>query len=126
LVRSSIEKIFKVPAQNLGDLIEIKKNYTNGKFFVAEENDTIIATVGIEVSKERVMIRRLFVIEGMRKSGIGSKLLAKALEFCKNRGYKKVQTSTYSRMGSLEFYKKAGFMETKREGHRIFLTKTIS
>jgi GNAT superfamily N-acetyltransferase len=125
LVRSTIEKTFKAPAQNLGDLIEIKKNYADGKFFVVEENGTIIGTVGVEVSKKGVRIRRLFVIEGMRKSGIGSQLLAKALGFCKKKGYKKVETSTYSQMGAFEFYKKAGFVKTKRKGNRISLTKTI-
>lgn len=125
LVESSIERIFKVQAQNLGDIMNIEKGYAHGKFFVAEEDNKVVATVGVDVFRKRGRIRRLFVRESMRKSGIGSKLVAKAIEFCKKRGYDKIQVSTHSKMACLEFYKKAGFVETKREGNRIFLVKTI-
>ncbi len=68
--------------------------YYSGKkdvFFVAEKDNKIIGTVGIKEDTDyTALLRRLFVKKEFRGKGFGSKLLNKALNFCKKHNYKKV------------------------------------
>jgi N-acetylglutamate synthase-like GNAT family acetyltransferase len=76
------------------DDIHNPAKYYNGKkdvFFVAEENKRIIGTVAIkEDTCYTAILRRLFVKKEFRGKGFGSKLINKAIDFCKRHNYKKV------------------------------------
>ncbi len=80
-------------------------------FFVAEEGDEIVGTIGVKREDERVaLIRRIFVSPDCRKRKIGSRLLSRAVEFCEEVGYQDLVFKTTSRMtGAIELFKKHGF-----------------
>lgn len=79
---------------SIDDLANTYEQYSgnNEVFYVAEEAaGQIVGTVGIKSDTARTaLLRRLFLKKEFRGKGYGSKLLKRALEFCKKHGYKKV------------------------------------
>jgi len=80
-------------------------------FFVAEDGKKLVGTVGVKREDDRIaLIRRVFVDPEYRNKQIGLRLLNRALEFCKEVGYRELVFKTTSRMsGAIELVKKLGF-----------------
>ena len=80
-------------------------------FFVAEDGKKLIGTVGVKREDDRIaLIRRVFVAPEYRNKQIGLRLLSRALEFCREVGYRELIFKTTSRMsGSIELVRKLGF-----------------
>ncbi len=95
------------------DLEKISEVYGGPKdsFFVSEGDGAIIGTVGVkEEEADSALLRRFFVTSAHRKQGIGSKLLEKALDFCRSKGYAKVIFRCTDRMrDAMSLCKKKGF-----------------
>jgi GNAT superfamily N-acetyltransferase len=104
---------FDKTAYSDSDLDTIHEVYGGAResFFVGEEAGFIVGTVGIkEEEKDSALLRRLFVSPDHRRKGIGSGLLARALEFCRSRGYKQVIFRCTDRMGdAIHLCEKNGF-----------------
>ncbi len=76
-----------------GDLDDIHASYgSKGEvFFVAEEDNGVVGTVGIKKEDEHTaLLRRLFVESGVRGKGYGLKLIEAGIDFCKHAGYQKI------------------------------------
>lgn len=97
----------------LADLNDISVSY--GKlgeaFFVASLNGKVIGTVGIKREDERTaLLRRLFVDSKYRRKKIGTQLLERAIEFCREVGYDELIFKTTSTMESaVQLCEKKGF-----------------
>ena len=93
---------FDKSAYSDSDLTKIDEVYGGERdsFLVIEdEKDGIVGTVGIkEDSKDGVLLRRLFVDLKHRRLGYGTELLNKAIEFCKDKGYKSIAFRCTDRM----------------------------
>ena len=92
---------FDKNAYSDSDLARIDEVYGGEKdsFMVIEEGGDIVGTVGIkEDSEESALLRRLFVDVKHRKKGYGTELLNKAIEFCKEKGYKSMAFRCTDRM----------------------------
>ena len=100
-------------AFTLEDLDELEKHYGNfgEAFFVAEDGRRIIGTTGVKREDGRVaLIRRIFVAPDYRKKQIGFRLLHKAIEFCREAGYRELVFKTTSKMAAaIELVKGQGF-----------------
>lgn len=100
------------------DLESIGATYGGSRdvFFVIEKEGRIIATAGIkEDSSQTALLRRVFVDSGERRKGYGSQLLNKAIEFCREKGYKEVVFRATSKMiQAIELCKKHGFKEMEK------------
>ena len=75
------------------DLSKIDATYTGDRnnFFVVESADRIVGTVGVkEDSHTDALLRRLFVDSGCRGQGFGSMLVKEAIEFAKEKKYKRI------------------------------------
>lgn len=100
------------------DLDSIPKVYGGKKeiFFVADENGKIVGTVGIkEESKNVAILRRLFVKPNSRGKGYGLALIDKALDFCRNNGYRQILFHSSARMkAAIGLCLKRGFKEQQR------------
>lgn len=107
---------FDKSAYSDSDLEKIGETYGGKRetFFVITENDDIVGTVGIkEESGTEALLRRLFVDLKHRGKGYGSKLLGKAIEFCRQHGYKKIYFRCTDRMSqAMRLCTKSGFKET--------------
>ncbi len=124
LINKIISEIFNAGARNIKDLKNIKEEYfeKKGIFYIAEDNGKIIGTIAVKREKSNVArLKRMFVDEEYRNRKIGQRLFNKILKFCKSKGYKKIILSTYPQMRSaIEFYKKSGFKEYKRDKQIFF------
>ena len=92
---------FDKNAYSDSDLSRIDEVYGGEKesFMVIEDEGDIVGTVGIkEDSKESALLRRLFVDLKHRKLGYGTELLKRAIEFCKENGYKRIAFRCTDRM----------------------------
>jgi len=99
------------------DINDITGTYSGEKntFFVAEKDRNIVGTIGVKSeTDERALIRRFFVREAERRHGLGAGLLSKAIDFCKEKGYKEITFRTIDRMkDAMKLCKKTGFKETE-------------
>jgi GNAT superfamily N-acetyltransferase len=92
---------FDKNAYSDSDLARIDEVYGGEKdsFLVIEDGGYIVGTVGIkEDSKESALLRRLFVDLKHRKKGYGTELLNRAIDFCKDKGYKRIAFRCTDRM----------------------------
>lgn len=100
------------------DLKSIPKIYGGPReaFFIIEDDGNVVATVGIkEDSKPVALMRRLFVDSRYRSKGLGSSLVYKVIEFCRQKGYKKIVFRSTDRMqGANSLCLKKGFKEQER------------
>ncbi|MEE9525866.1 MAG: GNAT family N-acetyltransferase [Candidatus Woesearchaeota archaeon] len=124
LVHEILFEVFNAEARNIEDLKNIKKEYfeKKGVFYVAEDDGKIVGTIAAEKETDRIArLKRMFVKKEYRKQKLGQRLLDQLLEFCKKKGYEKIILSTYPQMkAAIEFYKKNGFKEYKRNEHILF------
>lgn len=99
------------------DLERIDEVYGGAKdsFMVIEDNGEIVGTVGVkEDTKDTALLRRLFVDLKHRKKGYGTELLNKAVDFCREKGYKRVYFRCTDRMSdAMRLCLKKGFTETE-------------
>ncbi len=92
------------------------KNDHVGDILVVREGDHIIAMVNILYTVSTALGARVGIIEDMvvssvdRGSGVGSKLLERALEFAKDKGCQRLTLLTdHDNEGAHRFYQKHGF-----------------
>ncbi|MFA6079760.1 MAG: GNAT family N-acetyltransferase [Candidatus Omnitrophota bacterium] len=113
----SKEYPFDKGAYSDSDLDKIDTVYGGARnsFFVIDEEGEIVGTVGIkEDGKDEAILRRLFVDLKHRKKGYGGELLNKAIEFCKENGYKRVFFRCTDRMSdAMRLCMNKGFKETE-------------
>lgn len=98
------------------DIDDPRRYYSGEKdmFLVAEEGGHIVGTVAIkEDTPKTALLRRIFVRKNFRGKGYGEKLLAKAMEFCFDRGYESVVFRGVDKMhDALRLCLRNGFQES--------------
>ncbi len=106
------------PAFPIEDLNEINRSY--GKlgeaFFVALDEGVIIGTAAVKQEDERTgLLRRLFVDSTYRRKKIGSQLIDRAIEFCREVGYEELMFKTTSTMSrAIKLCEAKGFVPRAR------------
>ncbi|OGW87223.1 MAG: hypothetical protein A3C35_06950 [Omnitrophica bacterium RIFCSPHIGHO2_02_FULL_46_11] len=122
LIVNVLQREFPKDAQNIpsDDLDDIGSSY--GKlgeaFFIALSNGKIVGTVGIKQEDERTaFLRRLFVAPEFRRKQIGSQLIERAVEFCREVGYDEIIFKTTSTMDkAVRLCEKRGFVPKAKLG----------
>ena len=108
------------------DLEDIPKYYSRkGNFWVVEDNDRIVGTVGIlDDHGDFVWLKRLFLLSSYRMKGIGRKLLKIALDHCKKEHIKQIRAITSTHVEIAEnMLVKTGFILYKQDGDLLFYRK---
>ncbi len=109
---------FDKSAYSDSDLLKIGETYGGSRntFLVIEESSRIVGTVGVkEDAKGEALIRRLFVDASHRGHGYGTALLNRAVDFCRERGYKRIYFRCTDRMSeAMKLCLKKGFKETEK------------
>jgi putative acetyltransferase len=85
-------------------------------FWVAEsENEQVIGMIGVQHHEEGAAeIRRLRVLNEMRRRGIGSKLVEVALKFCNDYQYLKITLDTFvERDAAIKLFEKFRFRHSR-------------
>lgn len=88
-----------------------------GGFWVAIENDTVISTIALlRVSDSEGVLKKFFVEENHRGKKVGLQLYSALMDFCENNQIQKIVLDTPSiATRSHVFYKKAGFIEIRKD-----------
>ena len=112
------EFLFEKKAYSDTDLNMISKVYTGSRniFLVGELDHQIIGTVAVkEDDRDTALLRRVFVDPAYRGKKFGSRLVDEALQFCRQRGYKKVVfRGTTGMSAAISLIQKKGFSEIER------------
>jgi len=86
------------PPHDLGNLLD-SYGKLGEAFFIAICDNQVVGTVAVKREDDRVaLLRRLFAHPDFRGSGIGEKLIERAVEFCKEVGYDELMFKTTSTM----------------------------
>ena len=81
--------------------------------------EAAIAIDGSEAAADGAHLRWFIASDELRGSGIGSRLLASALDFCRTRGYRRVHLWTFEGLDAARhLYEKHGFCLTSQERGR--------
>jgi GNAT superfamily N-acetyltransferase len=103
---------------------EFLKTYDPRKdyFAAAEIDDHIVGSIFINGLSDEVAQLRWFLIHpDARGRGLGHQLINNALEFCRQRGFKKICLWTISELkAAAHLYRQAGFICTREETHEIW------
>ena len=112
LIASISEKEFET-IRKLADLEDIQQTYqkNNGDFWIALDNDKVIGTVALfDFGDNKGYVKRMYVAEKYRGTGVAQKLLAKLIEFAKKNKYKEIfLITTKDMVAANKFYYKEGF-----------------
>ncbi len=84
-------------------------------FWVASHDSVIIGMIGVQNSRPNTgEIRRLRVESGYRRRGIGTLLMYRAIEFCRQQGYLKITLDVrIEREPALTMFSKFGFAHAR-------------
>lgn len=96
----------------------------NDYFAIAEIDNRTVGSIFINgVSDELAQLRWFLVHPDARGRGLGRQLINNAIEFCRDRGFKKVRLWTISELKTAaHLYRQAGFVCTREETHEIWGT----
>jgi N-acetylglutamate synthase-like GNAT family acetyltransferase len=80
-------------------------------FAVAEDDGQIVGSIAIHgLGEDRALLRWFLLHPSVRGRGLGKKLFADALNFCRERGFRTVNLWTISELTTAaHLYRKAGF-----------------
>ncbi|NQY23065.1 MAG: GNAT family N-acetyltransferase [Campylobacteraceae bacterium] len=111
-------------------LSSVIKNDDVGDILIVRENDNIIAMVNILYTVSTAIGARVGILEDMvvskegRGSGVGSKLLERAIDFAREKGCKRITLLTdHDNEGAHRFYQKHDFSLSSMVVFRKSLTK---
>jgi len=97
------------------DLDDIDGNYTcnNGYFTVVEQDNRIIASMGVlRISEDTCELRKMYAVRSARGRGLGKYLMNLALDKARELGYRRMVLETASPLKeAIALYKKYGFTE---------------
>jgi molybdate transport system substrate-binding protein len=101
------------------DLLDLEKSYfaAGGTFEVAVAPDGSIAgCCGVMPhGSEMCELRKMYLVKGARRAGLGGRLLQRALAFAKGRGFRRVELETASVLkDAIALYSGAGFKPITR------------
>lgn len=102
-------------------------NEVRDGFWLAIDDNKIVGSIavdGINFDREGAHLRWFIVSPKYQGSGIGNKLLSKAIEFCKKNKFKRVYLWTFSGLDiARHLYEKNGFvLSLEREGNQWGVT----
>lgn len=106
----------------LESLLKYAENGQNGQIWIAESNNKIAGFIGMVGLDETTAQLRWFLIEPeFRGAGLGRRLIKVALDYCREKKYKKVVLWTFKGLdAACHLYKSFGFTVTNRVENDIW------
>lgn len=108
------------------DIFEKMQRYPDYKLYVADDCGDIVGTFALAIMDNLAhmgipsgLIEDVVVRTNMQGSGIGKKMMERAIQICKDKGcYKVALSSNIKRESAHKFYDSIGF---KRHGYSFFV-----
>jgi len=88
-------------------------------FWIAEFDSHVVGAIAIvHKAKESAQLRWFILHPAYRRLGLGRELMTYAVDFCRDKGYKKVFLWTFDELhAAIHLYRSFGFERTKRKTH---------
>ncbi|MBC8569372.1 GNAT family N-acetyltransferase [Zongyangia hominis] len=97
-------------------LTDLAAHYGDGNCWCLMEGEEIVGTAAVRALGDEVCeLKLMYVLPRCQKKGWGALLYAKAEEYARDRGFRKMLLDTLSESrDAIAFYHKRGFVETER------------
>lgn len=110
------------------DLENPEKYYikSGGMFFVLKVAGKVVGTIAV-INKGKVAeLKRFYIDQDYQGQGFGSQLLDKAIQFCKDKGFTKLEFETDKRSSKAHLmYKRRGFQLIKEDENSYYMEKSL-
>lgn len=119
---------FKYTPQYDFEIDDPKKYYieNGGMFYVLEIDDKIVGTIAVIKKDNTAELKRWYVDKDFQGKGYGSKLLDKAILFCKENGIIQIEFETNKKfLKAHALYKKRGFKIVREDNRSFYMKKKI-
>lgn len=119
---------FRYISQYDFDLDDLKKYYieSGGIFYVLEIDRRIVGTIAVIKKENTAELKRWYVDKDFQGKGYGSKLLDKAILFCKENGINKIEFETNKKFVKAHLlYKKRGFKIVREDDRSFYMEKEL-
>ncbi len=109
------EFLLPIRLEDQPDLLDIERHYqfSNGNFWIALADDTVVGTIGLlDIGNRQFALRKMFVSREFRgrERGVASALLHTAHQWARQLGYRSIFLGTTDRfMAAHRFYEKNGY-----------------
>ncbi|HHL41738.1 hypothetical protein DRO31_07535 [Candidatus Bathyarchaeota archaeon] len=105
-------------AEPLSELVK-SGDFKDQRLWVVEQDNKVLGSIAIvKNSPEEAQLRWFILHPDLRGKGLGKQLTSKALEFCRERGYKRVILWTFDELdAAIGIYKKNGFVKVEEINH---------
>ncbi len=110
------------------DLDDPKKHYIEkgGMFYILEINDKIVGTIAVIKKGNIAELKRWYVDKEFQGKGYGSKLLDKAILFCKKNKVNKIEFETNKKFLKAHLlYEKRGFKVVREDDRSFYMEKEL-
>jgi ribosomal protein S18 acetylase RimI-like enzyme len=107
----AVERFFKNGDRT--DAEQVRQMMDDGKILLLAVKDEIAACIFVKITDEVAYLGALSVDPGRQKSGLGSRLMREAEDYCRAAGCKVLDIRIVNLRAELpEIYRKFGFVET--------------
>jgi len=105
-------------AEPLSELVK-SGDFTDQRLWIVEQDNKVLGSIAIvKNSPEEAQLRWFILHPNLRGKGIGKMLTSKALEFCREKSYKRVILWTFDELdAAIGIYKKNGFLKVEEITH---------
>lgn len=111
------------------DLDDPKKYYIDqgGMFYVLKDSGKVIGTIAlIDKGNHIAELKRMYLIKEYQGKGLGSKLLDRAIRFCKENRFVKLEFETNKKFTNAHaFYQRRGFRIVKEDENSYYMEKYL-
>ena len=114
----AVERFFKNGDRTDAEMV--RQNLEEGKFLLLSDKDEIVACIFVKLMGERAYLGTLSVDPAKQKSGVGSRMMQEAEEYCRAAGCKVLDIRIVNLRTELPaIYRKFGFVETGIESAEV-------
>ena len=108
-------------AEGLASFV-LNRDHAHDRIWIAEMDDRIVGCIAIVRAAEReAQLRWFLVTPGARGHGLGRRLMAEALSFCRAQQYRTVFLWTVSSLtAAAHLYREFGFVVTQSKTHVVW------
>ena len=119
-------EIYKIELPDLPDVSSgVEDDIADGNVWVAESGG-IVGGVFLTFDKSDAVLTNIAVDPIRSGEGIGKALIAHVQAECKKRGILTLKLATHVKMPeNIALYSHLGWVETGREGHKVFMCKQL-
>lgn len=119
-------EIYKIELPDLPDVsFGVEEEIAKGNVWVVDQNG-VMGGVFLAFAAKGAVLTNIAVDPLLAGQGFGKALIRRAENECRKRNISKLKLATHAKMPeNIALYTHLGWMETRREGNKVFMRKTL-